>query len=200
MSPLTEEEQRWLLRVARRALEEGVRYGRLPEIEPLQGALTEKRGAFVSLHKEGRLRGCIGYLEPLKPLYQTVCECARAAALYDPRFDPVAPEELSSLQLEISVLSPLVDITPDQIEVGHHGLLVSQGSQRGVLLPQVAVEWKWDRQRFLEETCLKAGLPPHAWKHGARIQAFSAQVFAEPESPSSASRQGAPPPPTAVQK
>jgi len=180
MSPLTEAEQQQLLRVARQALEASVRNGQLPELEAFCGALAEKRGAFVTLHKAGRLRGCIGYIEALKPLYQTVAECAIAAALRDPRFDPVAPEELPALHLEISVLSPFEDISPEKIEVGRHGLMISQGWQRGLLLPQVATEWNWDREQFLEETCLKAGLPADAWKRGARIQAFTAQVFGEP--------------------
>jgi len=180
MLPLAESEQQFLLRLARQALEEAVRQHRLSEIEEPAGTLREPCGAFVTLHKGGRLRGCIGYVEPLKPLFATVRECAVAAALHDPRFEPVAPKELPALRLEISVLSPLVDTAPDQIEVGRHGLLISKGGQRGLLLPQVAVEWKWNREQFLEETCWKAGLPPDAWRHGARIQAFTAQVFQEP--------------------
>ena len=188
MLPLSEADQQFLLHLARRALEESVRHDSLPEAEAPPGPLREKCGAFVTLHKMGRLRGCIGYLESLKPLYQTICECAMAAALRDPRFDAVTPEELPVLHLEISVLSPLVEITPDQVEVGRHGLLISRGGQRGVLLPQVPVEWKWNREQFLEETCLKAGLPPDAWRHGAKIQAFTAQVFGEPPTPGRSSR------------
>lgn len=180
MLPLTEVDQQFLLRLARQALEESVRYHRLPEVEEPQGPLRENCGAFVSLHKAGRLRGCIGYVEALKPLYQAVRECALAAALRDPRFDPVTPEELPALRAEISVLSPLFEISREQIEVGRHGLLVSRGEHRGLLLPRVAVDWKWDRERFLEETCRKAGLPDDAWRHGGKIQAFTAQVFAEP--------------------
>jgi AmmeMemoRadiSam system protein A len=180
MSPLSESEQQDLLRLARQALEASVRHGRLPEPEVFPGALAEKCGAFVTLHKAGRLRGCIGYIEALRPLHQTVAECAMAAALRDPRFDPVVPEELPHIHLEISVLSPFKEISPDVIEVGRHGLMISQGWQRGLLLPQVATEWKWDREQFLEESCLKAGLAPDAWKHGAKIQAFTAQVFSEP--------------------
>ena len=179
MLPLSEGEQSALLLLARRALEEGVRDASFPEIDPPPGVLCEHRGAFVTLFKGGRLRGCIGYIEPQKPLYRTVCECALAAALHDPRFDPVSPSELPSIKLEISVLSSLEDISPEQIEVGRHGLLVSRGFQRGLLLPQVAVEWKWDARKFLEETCTKAGLPSDAWCHGAKIQAFTAQVFGE---------------------
>ncbi len=180
MLPLGEGDQRLLLELARQALEEAVRSHRQSAAEEPPGALREKRGAFVTLRKGGHLRGCIGYFEAAKPLYLIVRECAVAAALRDPRFDPLSPEELPKLRLEISVLSPLTDSPPDQIEVGRHGLLVSRGFQRGLLLPQVAVEWKWDRKRFLEETCLKAGLPPDAWQHGARIQVFTAQVFSEP--------------------
>lgn len=187
MLPLTEADQQRLLRLAREALEESVREHRLSEIPEPECVLRENCGAFVTLHKRGCLRGCIGYVEPVKPLYQTVRECALAAALRDPRFDPVTPGELPALHLEISVLSLLVDISPHEIEVGRHGLLISRGFQRGLLLPQVAVEWKWDREQFLEETCLKAGLPKNAWRHGARLQAFTAQVFGEPADPGGSS-------------
>jgi len=179
MSPLNEAEQAALLRLARQALEEAVQHGRLSEIPEPPDALREPCGAFVSLHKAERLRGCIGYIEPLKPLYATVRECAVAAGLRDPRFEPVTLRELPALRLEISVLSRIEEIAVEQIEVGRHGLLISFGGQRGLLLPQVAVEWKWDRERFLAETCLKAGLPPDMWRHGARLQAFTAQVFEE---------------------
>ena len=181
MWQLSEAEQQELIRLARQALEESVRHRRLSKIEKPQGRLGDQCGAFVTLHKAGRLRGCIGYLEAARPLYQTVRECALAAALHDPRFSPVTPDELDSLRLEISVLSPLAEIRPEQVDVGRHGLLISRGFQRGLLLPQVAVEWKWDRERFLAETCLKAGLPQDAWKHGATLQAFTAQVFSEPD-------------------
>lgn len=176
---LSESDQQFLLRLARQAVEESVRQHPLPGVDAPDGPLRENCGAFVSLHKSGRLRGCIGYIESLKPLYQTVCECAQAAALRDPRFDPVEPEELPCLHIEVSVLSPMEEIRPEEVEVGRHGLLISRGFQRGLLLPQVAVEWKWDRQKFLAETCLKAGLAADDWKHGARVQAFTAQVFAE---------------------
>ncbi|MFB3922145.1 MAG: AmmeMemoRadiSam system protein A [Terriglobia bacterium] len=179
MLPLSEGEQSTLLLLARRSLEAAVGEGCPPQVDAPSGVLNENRGAFVTLFKGGRLRGCIGYVEPQKPLYQAVAECALAAALHDPRFDPVRPSELPSIHLEVSVLSPLEDITPDKIEVGRHGLLVSRGFYRGLLLPQVAVEWKWDARKFLEETCTKAGLPTDAWRHGARIQAFTAQIFGE---------------------
>ena len=180
MLQLTDAEQHRLLELARNALEEVVRFGRMSEPAEPPGALQTPCGAFVTLYKGRSLRGCIGYIEASRPLYATVRECARAAALDDPRFDAVAPAELLSLRLEISVLSPLLDVAPQDVEVGRHGLLISRGAQRGLLLPQVAVEWKWDREQFLEETCLKAGLPANAWQHGARIQAFTAQVLKEP--------------------
>lgn len=179
MSPLTDTEQQLLLLLARRALVEGVQSGRLSEIEKPAGAPEEKCGAFVTLHKLGRLRGCVGYIESPKPLFQTVRECALAAALHDARFDPVEPQELSFIHLDISVLSPLEDIRLEQIVIGRHGLLVSRGFQHGLLLPQVAVEWKWDAETFLKETCRKAGLSEDEWRRGARIQGFTAQVFAE---------------------
>ncbi len=147
----------------------------------MPSSVARPGGAFVTLHKGGALRGCVGRVEAPSPLYQTVYECALSAALSDPRFDPVLPEEVPHLQIEISALSPLADIRPDDIEVGVHGLLITQGSQHGLLLPQVATEWRWDRMRFLEQTCLKANLTKDAWLRGARIQAFTAQVFAEGE-------------------
>jgi AmmeMemoRadiSam system protein A len=180
MSQLTDAEKRRLLELARTALEEAVRCGRLSEVAEPSEALRTPCGAFVTLYKGKQLRGCIGHIDALRPLYLTVRECAAAAALEDPRFDPVTPAELPSLRLDISILSLLEDIAPDQVEVGRHGLLISRGARRGLLLPQVAVEWNWDREQFLEETCLKAGLPPNAWRHGARIQAFTAQVLEEP--------------------
>jgi len=179
MLQLTNPEKQRLLELARTALEEVVGFGRMSEVAEPTEALRTPCGAFVTLTKGRQLRGCIGHIEALRPLYATVRECARAAALEDPRFDPVTPAELPSLQLEISILSPLLDITPQQVEVGRHGLLISRGAQRGLLLPQVAVEWNWNREQFLEETCMKAGLPADAWQNGARIQAFTAQVLKE---------------------
>jgi len=191
MLPLTEAEQRHLLRLARQSVEECVRYNRPLAVEEPEGALRERCGAFVTLRKSSQLRGCIGVVEAAKPLYRTVVECAMGAAVHDPRFYPVMPEELSEVRVEISVLSPLIEITPDRIEVGEHGLLVWQGERRGVLLPQVAVEWKWDRVRFLEETCRKAGLPTNAWQRGAKILAFTTQTFGESLAAEFSSRQTA---------
>ena len=180
MLPLTDSDQRTLLRMAREALEGFLNSGEMPPVGEPGEALLQPCGAFVTLRKGRNLRGCIGVTEAAKPLYLTVRECAVWAALHDPRFPPVAKGEVKGLNLEISVLSPLFDITPDQVEVGKHGLFISHGALRGLLLPQVAEQWKWDREQFLAETCRKAGLPSNAWQHGARIRAFTALVFEEP--------------------
>jgi len=180
MLPLNDTEKDRLLELARTALEEAVRTGKVSQAAEPAEALQACSGAFVTLTRRGHLRGCIGHIEAVRPLYATVRDCAKAAALEDPRFDPVTPAELSSLHIEISILSPLVDIAPGQVEVGRHGLLISQGGRRGLLLPQVAEEWNWNREQFLQETCVKAGLPADAWRRGARIQAFTAQIVKEP--------------------
>ncbi len=136
----------------------------------------------MTLHKAGHLRGCIGYVAPIYPLYEAVIECSVAAATQDPRFSPVSLEELPLIDIEMSVLSPMEEVEDvNSIEVGVHGLVVSQHGRRGLLLPQVAVEYEWDRERFLRETCHKAGLPADAWQQGAKIEKFSALVFGELE-------------------
>lgn len=182
MPPLSDNGRAQLLRLARQAVEECALGRRLAALgEPQEESLGAKCGAFVTLRKAGRLRGCIGHIEASASLCQTVRECAAAAAVRDPRFEPVTPLELADLHIEISVLSALTDVRPEEVEVGRHGLLISRGFHHGLLLPQVATQWHWDREQFLEETCLKAGLPPDAWRQGARIQAFTAEVFGEPE-------------------
>ena len=179
MLPLTETDQQTLLRIAREALVGYLDLAVIPKFPEPGEALRQRCGAFVTLRKGKNLRGCIGVTEGIKPLYITVGECAVWAALHDRRFPPVMKSEVKGLRLEISVLSPLMEIAPQDIEVGRHGLIISRGDMRGLLLPQVPVEWNWDRERFLNETCRKAGLPPDAWRQGARIQAFTAQVFEE---------------------
>jgi AmmeMemoRadiSam system protein A len=179
MSPLTETDQRLLLRLARAELEATLLSLREPPFTNVPVSLLQPCGAFVTLRRSGQLRGCVGRVRTFLPLHKTVRECAVAAALSDPRFPPVRGSEVASLLLEVSVLSPLVETKPDEIEVGRHGLLISQHSKRGLLLPQVATEWNWDRTRFLEETCIKAGLSANAWLQGARIETFTAQVFSE---------------------
>jgi AmmeMemoRadiSam system protein A len=191
MPPLTEEDRKILLRLARQAMELGVcGVTELSEIPDPPPALMEPRGAFVTLRKQGDLRGCIGHILTSAPLYKTVQECAVAAALADPRFSPVTPDESSFLHMEISVLSTPAEIAPEQIVIGEHGLIITEGRRRGLLLPQVPVTWNWDREQFLEETCIKAGLPADAWKRGARIEAFTAEVFEEPAEPSAPGSRG----------
>ena len=151
----------------------------MPSLEGETRKLQEKRGAFVTLKRKGQLRGCIGYTQAFKPLSQTIMEMAQAAAFQDPRFPPLAKNELGDLDIEISVLTPFRSIQDiKDIEVGKHGLFIERGGYSGLLLPQVATEYHWDRQTFLEHTCLKAGLPKDAWKDkNTKIQVFSAEIF-----------------------
>ena len=167
----------------------------LPEAPPFAAALSEPRGVFTTLYlsteRLGRLpgnlrreshrelRGCVGYALPTVPLYRAVAETARAAAFDDSRFLPVTKDEAPGLEVSLSVLSRLFPIHPEAVEVGRHGLLVSEGARRGLLLPQVPVEHGWDRETFLEETCHKAGLPLDAWRKAATIEAFTAEVFSD---------------------
>lgn len=188
---LSETEQKCLLHLSRQAIEASVLDREFAPVNYPEGPLSQQAGAFVTLHKSGRLRGCMGNIESARPLFQTVCECARSAALRDPRFDPVEAAEIPQLHIEISVLSPLEPARPEQIEVGRHGLIVSRGHQRGLLLPQVATKYRWDREKFLDETCLKAGLSADAWRQGAGIQVFTAQIFAEAASPARTSNHAA---------
>jgi len=168
-----------LLRLAREAIQAYV--GVAPAHVPAAGGvLGEPGGAFVSLHNCGELRGCIGHIEPNEPIGRVVTRCAVAAASTDPRFPPITADELQQIDIEISLLGPLEEIHgPGEIEVGRHGLVVEQGWQRGLLLPQVATEWQWDADTFLAHTCTKAGLARDAWKHGAKIYRFEAEVFGE---------------------
>lgn len=144
--------------------------------------LSEPRGAFTTLYVRGKLRGCVGYPAAVLPLYRTVFETARAAAFEDPRFLPLMLGEAADLRVSISVLSLVAPIDPEAIEIGRHGLIISMGAYRGLLLPQVPVEHGWDRVTFLEQTCHKAGLPPNAWRAGALVEAFAAEVFGDLDS------------------
>lgn len=174
------DERRQLLRLAREALESHYAGQKPPVVGRPSAKLKQRRGAFVTLTKDGRLRGCIGYVEPIVPLWQAVREMAVAAATGDPRFSPVTPDELGDLQIEISALSPLEKCNdPTGIIVGRHGLVVRHGGRSGLLLPQVPVEQGWDREEFLAQTCRKAGLPPDAWKRDVELLTFTAQVFSE---------------------
>ena len=177
---LTDEEKAELLALARNSVESVVRQKELYTPEPsASDTLNREYGAFVTLTKAGALRGCVGYAAALKPLFVTVRDTASLAAVRDPRFPPVAPGELADLAYEISVLSPMRHVAEvEQIEVGRDGLLVKHGSHEGLLLPQVAREHHWDRQRFVEGTCVKAGLAPDGWKDDTTdIFRFTAVVF-----------------------
>jgi uncharacterized protein len=170
-----------LLRLARYTLESYIVSGRIPEYDTEDPGLLQSAGAFVSLHEGEELRGCIGQIAPDQELYRVVQSCVLSAALEDTRFTPVTLEELPRLNLEISVLSPMQRVEDvGEIEVGKHGLYVSRGAWRGLLLPQVATEYGWSREMFLANTCRKAGLPENAWKEpSTSIQKFDAQVFGE---------------------
>lgn len=179
---LSETEGKTLLKMARKSIETYVRDNQKPQFDADSPALAEDSGAFVTIHKNGTLRGCIGTFASPNPLYRTVTEMAVSAAVNDPRFPPLSPAELDEISLEISVLSPLKEIKdPEEIVIGRHGLYIIKGRQRGVLLPQVAIEHNMDREEFLENTCLKAGLRPGDWKNGATIFTFEAEIFKEKE-------------------
>lgn len=178
--PLTRDEEHACLKLARQTLEHYFKTGRELRSPIKSGRLKEKRGAFVTLHVDGDLRGCIGYPLPVKPLDETIIEMALAAATQDTRFEPLAANELTRLKIEISVLGlpePVSD--PAQVQVGCHGIIVSKGFNKGLLLPQVPLEHGWDRETYLCHGCLKAGLPPEEWKKGAKLEVFTAQVFSE---------------------
>jgi AmmeMemoRadiSam system protein A len=175
----SEHDRETLLRAAREAIEAHVGVG-AAHVPSASGVLAQPGGAFVTLHNRGDLRGCIGHIEPNESLGKVVPRCAVAAAATDPRFPPITPDELKQIHIEISLLGPLIQIHgPEDIVVGRDGLVVEQGWQRGLLLPQVATEWNWDAATFLAQTCHKAGLPRDAWRHGATIYRFEAEVFSE---------------------
>ncbi len=178
---LNKEEKKKLMEIAKFSVAEAVTGKRqfLPNVT--EDRLKENCGAFVTLKEGGQLRGCIGYIQAVKPLYQTVIDVAKSAAINDYRFNPVTQDELGKLEYEISVLTPLKKIKDiNEIEVGKHGLVMKKGFNSGLLLPQVATEYNWDRETFLKETCRKAGLPQDAWKDkSTEIYTFSAEVFGE---------------------
>jgi AmmeMemoRadiSam system protein A len=181
---LNETQRSQLLRIARESIAAVLEGRRPPQPDPetIEAALRRPSGVFVTLNdRQGELRGCIGSIQPVAPLYEAVASSASSAAFRDPRFPPVAPGELESLHLEISVMSPIVPVeNVEEIEVGRDGLIVSRGPRAGLLLPQVASEYEWDRETFLRQTCHKAGLPSDAWRQpGTTIEKFSAEVFGE---------------------
>ena len=180
-----EHDRQLLLRLAREAIAAHVNRQSQSQfqsaISNLQSAiLTQPAGAFVTLHKAGDLRGCIGHIEATEPIGVVVPRCAVAACSTDPRFPPITPGELDAIDIEISLLGSLEPVAgPEDIVVGRHGLVVERGWQRGLLLPQVATEWNWDAEAFLAHTCQKAGLPRDAWQKGATVWRFEAEVFGE---------------------
>jgi uncharacterized protein len=169
-----------LLRLAREAIAAHI-YGRPAPAPMLAGVFARRGGGFVTLHAgDGSLRGCIGHLEDDEPLGRVVSRCAVAAASDDPRFSTVSHSELTTLQIELSLLGQLEAVSqPSEIEIGRHGLLIERNQLRGVLLPQVATEWGWDVETFLAHACRKAGLRDDAWKSGATMWRFEAEVFGE---------------------
>jgi AmmeMemoRadiSam system protein A len=177
---LTPAQKREVLKLARGALEAQVRG--VPPPAPSPAAFPPASGVFVTVKNGGELRGCLGTLESRDSLAGDVARCAADAASRDPRFAPVSAAELPRIAIEVSALGPLEPIdrfTPGAVVVGRHGLVVEQGPRRGLLLPQVATEWGWTAEEFLAQTCTKAGLPRDAWRHGARIYRFEADVFGE---------------------
>lgn len=179
---LSSADQELLFRIARESITAHLKGEKAALPQAVSPVLSQPRGVFVTLHRHGRLRGCIGYLEACKPLLAAVQDMAVAAAFNDPRFPPLREDELADLDLEISILSPMRQIKNiEEIQVGRDGIYLEQGPCRGLLLPQVATEYGWDRLTFLKQTCLKAGLSPDAWESPAtRIFIFSAAILHEP--------------------
>ncbi len=177
---LNESQKKRLLKIARESIETYLKEGKVTKFEEEDPLLTRKQGVFVTLTEKRELRGCIGSLIGEMPLCETVAKMAIEAAFRDPRFSPLKKDELSKIHIEISVLSEL-RLTKDinKIEVGRDGILIRKGFYSGVLLPQVATEYRWDRNTFLEQTCYKAGLPRDAYKEGTEIYIFTAHVFGE---------------------
>jgi len=180
---LDKKEKIYLLKLARETIIHLLKYGEYPDTTPVSEKVQQKFGVFVTLHKDGQLRGCIGYVEGIKPLYEAVMEMAKSAAFRDPRFPAVSMDEVPDLEIEISVLSPLKKIKSiEEIKVGEHGLIIQRGFERGLLLPQVATQYGWNREQFLEQTCYKAGLPGDTWKDPeTEIYIFTAEIFDEKE-------------------
>jgi len=181
---LSQKEKESFLNLARKSIEFFLKTKNVPTFTELNIDLpsikNERLGVFVTLTKNDDLRGCIGYVQGFKPLFEGIIDNAINAAVKDPRFPQVTINEFSDLHIEISILSPLEEVKDiNKIKVGTHGLIISKGLQSGLLLPQVAVEWNWDLKTFLENTCNKAGLPKDAWKSGAKIQCFTATIFNE---------------------
>jgi uncharacterized protein len=184
MEELTSEQKIKLLKLARKTIQEILNSKTQPDNDVFTDNIFKiKCGAFVTLHIRGNLRGCIGYIEGVKNIPETIIDMAKASAFRDPRFAPLSKNEYDNIDIEISVLSPIEQVKEiSEIVVGRDGLIISNGRRSGLLLPQVATENNWDLQQFLEHTCYKAGLQPDAWKQkDTKIEKFSAQVFGEKE-------------------
>lgn len=180
---LSDNDRLALLALARKAILETVSSSNFPDSAPVTGRLAEPRAAFVTLRSHDRLRGCIGQPEAAHALAETVAQCAITAALRDTRFRPLRAEEIDGLEIEISVLSELRPVHPEQIELGTHGIVVTDGGRRGLLLPQVAVERNWSVIQFLEAACRKAGLQANAWREPQiELFGFTAEVFSDANS------------------
>lgn len=184
MLSLSEAERRSALQLARTAVVETVSRRKLPDRIPSDGIFAERRGVFVTLHLRGRLQGCIGVVEPDEPLGVAIVRCAARSALEDPRFAPVRADQLGDLTIEISLLSQPAPISAEAIEIGRHGLLVVLHAQRGLLLPQVAIEHHLTREQFLEEACRKAGMRREAWRDlEARLFGFTCEILSDHQQP-----------------
>ncbi len=180
MSQLSSDDWLALVEIARRAISSAILEKCIPDFPPCPAPLSERRGAFVSLYRDGILRGCVGQVENPGTLADVIARSAISAALYDSRFPPIAADEVATLDIEISVLTAPERILPEAIVAGRHGLLVVSGAERGLLLPQVATERKWSGRRLLEETCIKAGLARDAWRDPAtEVFGFTAEVFSK---------------------
>ena len=180
LGEFTPEERAALLKLAHESILSALE-GREISLTSPSPHLSEPRGAFTTIYFKGLLRGCVGYVFPVTSVYRTVAETARAAAFEDSRFSPVTLKEGPGLEVSLSILSQLKGIRPEEVEIGLHGLVITQAGRRGLLLPQVPVEHQWDRITFLEQTCCKAGLPLDAWQKGATLEAFTAEVFGDRE-------------------
>jgi AmmeMemoRadiSam system protein A len=176
-SPFTEQEKKELLALAQNTITGYVTNGKVPEMEIKNPKFKTDGAVFVTIKEKGSLRGCIGHIQAVMPLYQSIIKNAVAACSSDPRFPPIKKEELKDIEIEISILSPFVSLRDVRnIQVGKHGLYIMKGMQSGILLPQVATELGWDRDAFLENVCMKAGLPKYAWKD-AELYSFTAEIL-----------------------
>jgi AmmeMemoRadiSam system protein A len=172
------EERKQLLALAHEAILSAAEKREVSPV-PTSPRFASPRGAFTTLYLRKNLRGCVGYAYPVAPLHRTIIETARGAAFEDPRFPALMLDEIRQIEVALSILSPVEAARPEEVIIGKHGLLISHHGRRGLLLPQVPLEHEWDRTVFLEQTCGKAGLPPDAWKSGATIEVFTAEIFGD---------------------